>query len=167
MIILAVQEIALEQSHLGTVGTVGAMKVHPGAMNVVPGLVEMWVDIRGTNHESIIEALQDIKDAISTIAEGEDTPVAIEVLSSDKPVLMDDHIKGVIEDACRQVGVSYKRMPSGAGHDAMNMAHITAAGMIFIPCRGGISHNPEEFADTEDIVAGVDVLTETLYRLAK
>ncbi|WP_312524466.1 Zn-dependent hydrolase [Anaerospora sp.] len=167
MIILAVQEIALEQSHLGTVGTVGAMKVHPGAMNVVPGLVEMWVDIRGTNHESIIEALQDIKDAISTIAEGQDTPVAIEVLSSDKPVLMDDHIKGMIEDACRQVGVSYKRMPSGAGHDAMNMAHITAAGMIFIPCRGGISHNPEEFADTEDIVAGVDVLTETLYRLAK
>lgn len=167
MIILAVQEIALEQSHLGTVGTVGAMKVHPGAMNVVPGLVEMWVDIRGINHESIIEALQDIKDAISTIAEGQDTPVAIEVLSSDKPVVMDDHIKGMIEEACRQVGVSYKRMPSGAGHDAMNMAHITAAGMIFIPCRSGISHNPEEYAHIEDIVAGVDVLTETLYRLAK
>lgn len=167
MIVLAVQEIALEQSHLGTVGTVGAMKVHPGVMNVVPGLVEMWVDIRGINHESIIEALQDIKDAISTIAEGQDTPVAIEVLSSDKPVLMDDTVKDSIEEACRRSGISYKRMPSGAGHDAMNMAHITSAGMIFIPCRSGISHNPEEHAQGEDIMAGIKVLTETLYQLAK
>ncbi|WP_312423724.1 Zn-dependent hydrolase [Anaerospora hongkongensis] len=167
MIVLAVQEIAMEQSHLGTVGTVGAMKVHPGVMNVVPGLVEMWVDIRGINHESIIEAMQDIKDAISTIAEGQDTPVSIEVLSSDKPVFMDDHIKGIIEESSRRLGISYKRMPSGAGHDAMNMAQLTAAGMIFIPCRNGISHNPEEYTQLEDIAAGVEVLTETLYQLAK
>lgn len=167
MIVLAVQEIAMEQSHLGTVGTVGALKVHPGVMNVVPGLVEMWVDIRGIDHNSIIETLQEVKDAVSTIAEGQDTPVAIEVLSSDKPVHMDEGVKTIIEEACQATGVSYKRMPSGAGHDAMNMTILTPSGMIFIPCRGGISHNPEEYAEMNHIMNGINVLTETLYRLAK
>lgn len=167
MIILAVQEIATEQAHLGTVGTVGALQVHPGVMNVVPGLVEMWVDIRGINHESIIETLQEIKDAISTIAEGQDTPIAIEVLSSDKPVSMDETVKSIIEDACRTTGKSYRRMPSGAGHDAMNMVTLAPSGMIFIPCRDGNSHNPDEYAELEDIMSGIEVLTETLFQLAK
>ncbi len=167
MVVLAVQEIATEQAHLGTVGTVGVLKVHPGAMNVVPGLVEMWVDIRGIDHDSIIETLQEVKDAVSTIAEEQDTPVAIEVLSSDKPVHMSENVKTVIEEACRKSGFSYRRMPSGAGHDAMNMTVLTSAGMIFIPCKEGISHNPEEHAEIDDIMAGITVLTETLYQLAK
>lgn len=167
MIILAVQEIAMEQAHLGTVGTVGALQVHPGVMNVVPGLVEMWVDIRGINHESIIETLQEVKDAISTIAEGQDTPVAIEVLSSDKPVNMDEAVKCTIEQVCRSSGKTYRRMPSGAGHDAMNMAAVASAGMIFIPCREGNSHNPDEYVELTDIMVGIEVLTETLYQLAK
>ena len=167
MIILAVQEVALEQAYLGTVGTVGAMKVHPGVMNVVPGLVEMWVDIRGIDHDSIIDTLQDIKDAISSIAEEQETPVAMDILSSDKPVHMDESIKAIIEQACQSAGLSYKKMPSGAGHDAMNMAYITPAGMIFIPCRNGISHNTEEHTSIDQIMAGIDVLTETLYQLAK
>lgn len=167
MIVLAVQEIATEQAHLGTVGTVGALKVHPGVMNVVPGLVEMWVDIRGIHHDSIIETLQEVKDAVSTIAEEQDTPVAIEVLSSDKPVHMAENVKSVIEGACQKLALSYRRMPSGAGHDAMNMATLTPTGMIFIPCREGISHNPEEHADMDDIIAGIEVLTETMYQLAK
>lgn len=167
MIVLAVQEIALEQAHLGTVGTVGALKVHPGVMNVVPGLVEMWVDIRGINHESIIEALQDIKDAVSTIADTQETPVSIEVLSSDKPVQMSEQIKEVLEEACQTLDVKYKRMPSGAGHDAMNMVHLAPTGMIFIPCRRGISHNPAEHADLDHIMTGIEVLADALYRLAK
>jgi len=64
------------------------------------------------------------------------------------------------------LGYAFQRMPSGAGHDAMNMARIAPAGMIFIPCRGGISHNPDEYASPEDIVRGMDVLTETLAVLA-
>lgn len=167
MIVLAVQEIALEQSHHGTVGTVGNLKVHPGVMNVVPGLVEMWVDIRGVSHESIIECLQDIKDAISTIAEGQETPVAIDILVSDKPVQMHDDIRSVITDAAKACGISYQNMHSGAGHDAMNIAAIAPTGMIFIPCRRGISHNPEEYAEPSDIRTGADVLAETLYRLAR
>ncbi|MDU4960586.1 MAG: Zn-dependent hydrolase [Sporomusaceae bacterium] len=167
MIVLAIQEIALEQSRHGTVGTVGNLKVHPGVMNVVPGLVEMWVDIRGVNHGSIIECLQDVKDAISTIAEGQGTPVAIDILTSDKPVELDEGVRSVITEAARTCGASYQDIHSGAGHDAMNMASLAPTGMIFIPCRQGISHNPEEFAAPEDIQTGADVLTETLYQLAK
>lgn len=167
MIVLAVQEIASEHSNKGTVGTVGQLKVHPGAMNVVPGMVELWVDIRGVDHDSIIETLQDIKDAISTIAEGQETPVAIDVLSSDKPVILNSNVTQAIEASCRRLGITHKHMNSGAGHDAMNMARLAPTGMIFIPCRSGISHNPDEFAAAEDIMAGVEVLADVLYDLAK
>jgi N-carbamoyl-L-amino-acid hydrolase len=166
-IVLAIQEIALEQSRYGTVGTVGNLKVHPGVMNVVPGLVEMWVDIRGVNHASIIECLQDVKDAISTIAEEQETPVAIDILTSDKPVELHEEVRTVITEAAKACGASYQDIHSGAGHDAMNIALLAPTGMIFIPCRQGISHNPEEYAEPEDIQTGADVLAETLYRLAK
>jgi N-carbamoyl-L-amino-acid hydrolase len=137
MIILAVQEIALEQHHRGTVGTVGIIRNHPNVMNVIPGRVELGVDIRGVDHDSIIETIQDLKDAVSTIADGQETPVAIEVVTADKPVPMNADIIKIIETACRQNNIPYRLMNSGAGHDAMNMAAITATGMIFIPCRAG------------------------------
>lgn len=167
MIILAVQEIALEHHHRGTVGTVGVIKNHPNVMNVIPGRVELGVDIRGVDYDSVVETIQEIKDAVSTIADGQETPVAIDVLASDKPVPLSREIAEAIEDACRKHGLSYKRMNSGAGHDAMNMADIAAAGMIFIPCREGLSHNPGEEADPDDIMKGIDVLATTLHGLAK
>lgn len=167
MIILAVQEIAMEQHHRGTVGTVGVIRNHPNVMNVIPGRVEMGVDIRGVDHDSIIETIQDIKDAVSTIADGQETPVAIEVVTADKPVPMNADIIQTIETVCRQLNMPYRLMNSGAGHDAMNMAAIAPTGMIFIPCRGGISHNPEEEADAADIMKGIDVLTTTIRQLTK
>jgi N-carbamoyl-L-amino-acid hydrolase len=90
----------------------------------------------------------------------------VDTLASDTPVPMDPAVVAAIEAACRRLGVPYQRMPSGAGHDAMNMARIAPAGMIFIPCRGGVSHNPDEYAAPADIVRGIDVLTETLATLA-
>lgn len=167
MIILAVNEIALEQADRGVVGTVGALKVYPGAMNVVPGLVEMLLDIRGMNHTSIIKCLQEIKDAVSEIAERQNTGVAIEILSSERPASLDGELVERIAGICRQQGIQYQHMNSGAGHDAMNMARITKAGLILIPCKAGVSHNPDEYASPEDIQKGIDVLTETLYQLAK
>ncbi|MDR3591341.1 MAG: Zn-dependent hydrolase [Negativicutes bacterium] len=167
MIILAVQEIALEESYRGTVGTVGIVKVHPNVMNVVPGRVELGVDIRGVDHESIIDTIQEIKDAVSTIADGQETPVSIVVLTSEKPVPLHSEIVDTIEDACRTLSLSCRRMNSGAGHDAMNMAYIAPTGMIFIPCRAGISHNPDEYAAPDDIMNGIAVLTETLQQLAR
>jgi len=166
-IILAIQEIGLDQSSRGTVTTVGVLKVHPGSINVVPGLVEMMVDLRGVNQESIIECLQDIKDAISTIAEQQDIVVAIEMLSAEKPVDMNPEISELIEKSCIDIGASYQMIHSRAGHDAMNMSRLAPTGMIFVPSKNGISHNPDEYTHYDDIMIGIDVLAETLYQLAK
>lgn len=166
-IILAVREVALSRYGEGTVGTVGNIKVNPGVMNVIPGLAEMWVDIRGVDHDSIVETVQELKDEISIIAEAEGTTVAIEVLTSDKPVRLHQSVSAAVEQACKDLKVSYRRMNSGAGHDAMHMAALCPTGMIFIPCARGISHNPEEFAAPDDIMTGIDVLTRTLRSLAE
>ncbi len=166
-IVLAVREVALSRYGDGTVGTVGNLKVHPGVMNVIPGIAEMWVDIRGVDHESIVETLQELKDEISIIAEAEGTTVSIEVMTSDKPVRLNPMVINMVETACKDLKVSYKRMNSGAGHDTMYMAALAPAGMIFIPCANGISHNPEESASPADIMTGIDVLTRTLRALAE
>jgi N-carbamoyl-L-amino-acid hydrolase len=166
-VVLAVQAAARREAAHGTVGTVGVLKTHPGAINVIPGLVEMMVDIRGIDGPSIGRAVADVRAEMARIADANRTPVAVETLAADQPVPMDPAVVGTIEGVCRRLGIRYRRIPSGAGHDAMNMARIAPAGMIFIPCRGGISHNPDEYASPEDILAGVDVLTETLYDLAR
>jgi N-carbamoyl-L-amino-acid hydrolase len=167
MIVLAIQEIGLEQSSYGTVATVGMLKVHPGSINVIPGMVEMHVDIRGIDHESIIECLQDIKDAVSAIAEEQETGVSIVMLSAEKPVKMNKEIMSLIKKVCNEKNVPYQFLHSRAGHDAMNLSRLAPTGMIFVPSKDGISHNPEEYTKDDDIMAGINILTETLYQLAK
>jgi N-carbamoyl-L-amino-acid hydrolase len=165
-VVLAVQDEAAKRGERRIVGTVGVMKVHPGAMNVVPGRVEMWVDIRGIDAEDVAATARAVREAAARIADREGTRIRLETLSTDTPVPMDPDVLQTIEAACRRAGVAYRRMPSGAGHDAMNMAKLAPAGMIFIPCRRGVSHNPDEYAAPEDILTGIDVLTETLATLA-
>lgn len=167
MIVLAIHEIGAEQSKYGTVTTVGMLNVYPGAINVIPGVVEMWVDIRGVNHESIIECLQDIKDAISTIAEGQEIGVSIMLLSAEKPVNMNKDIMSLIKKVCVEKKVPHQVIHSRAGHDAMNLSYLAPAGMIFVPSQNGVSHNGEEHTAIDEIMSGIDVLTETLFQLAK
>jgi len=165
-LVLAVEEEARKRAERRIVGTVGILKVSPGALNVVPGRAELWVDIRGIDETSLVETAAAVRITAEGIAAREGTLVTVDTLASDTPVPMDPVVVAAIEAACRRLGVPYQRMPSGAGHDAMNMARIAPAGMIFIPCRGGISHNPDEYAAPADIVRGMDVLTETLATLA-
>ena len=164
-LVLAIRNIANDHAEDDIVATVGNLKVYPGAMNVVPGKAELWVDLRGTDYEYIVESLQEIKDAALSIAEDYETPVTIEMLSADKPVAMDEELVAVAEKAAEEVGVEWMRSVSGAGHDAMNMAKITPAGMLFVRSRDGVSHHPDEYAAPEDIEAGVQVLTVMLRRL--
>lgn len=166
-LVLAVEAEATMRAAHRVVGTVGIARVHPGALNVVPGRVELWVDIRGIDEGSLVETAGAVTKAAERIAAREGTRVTVETLASDTPVPMDPVIIAAIEAACQRLGVPYQRMPSGAGHDAMNMARIAPAGMIFIPCRDGVSHNPDEYAAPADIVRGMDVLTETLAVLAR
>lgn len=165
-IVLAVREEAAKRAERRIVGTVAVMKVQPGAINVVPGRVEMWVDLRGIDAETLAVA-QAVRDAAGAIALRERTELHIETLSAETPVPMNAAVVGTIEAACQRLGVAFRRMPSGAGHDAMNLAKIAPAGMIFIPCRAGVSHNPAEHASVDAICTGIDVLTETLRNLAQ
>lgn len=167
LIVLAIRNIAAEYEYKSAIGTVTILKTRPGAINVIPGKVEMWVDIRGTEHESIVEMLQEIKDAVSSIADDNDTAVAIEVLASEKPVSLSQNLNQIIETVCSKLRLSSLRLDSRAGHDAMNIAYVAPAGLIFVPCKDGVSHNENEYINPKDIEAGLDVLTETLYQLAK
>src|SRR5699024_1766724 len=89
------------------------------------------------------------------------------MLMDDRPVPLDETVIASIEKTCDDMGVAYRKMPSGAGHDAMNMATICPTGLIFIPCRDGLSHHKEEYADIKDILIGCDVLEKELIKWAR
>ncbi len=165
-LVLAVRAVGNAYARQEIVATVGNLTVSPGAMNVVPGKVELWIDLRGTDRAVMDEAQEAVRKAAEGIAAVNRTPVTFNPLGAEDPVTMTPRIISLMESVCRDRGIPSMPIVSGAGHDTMNMADITDVGMVFIRCKDGLSHNPGEHASIEDIMAGLDVLTETLYRLA-
>ncbi|MHC1760047.1 MAG: Zn-dependent hydrolase [Negativicutes bacterium] len=163
-IVAAVREHAAASE--GVVGTVGMLKASPNAMNVVPGFAEMWIDVRGINHESVTKVIEQIKASAARYAAAEGTTLEIDVISSARAVHLDDNLMKIVADACEKLKVSYIRMIGGGGHDSQNIAKIVPTSVMHIPCRNGASHTPEEYAKMEDIMAGIDVLTEVMAKLA-
>ena len=148
------------------VGTVGAMKIEPGVINAVPGRAELSIDIRSTSAPAKDKVARLVKQRGAAIAR--DRGIAIEVLNirAEEPVPLDKRLLRITRQLCDEKAIDYEIMPSGAGHDAMQMAKITPAGMIFIPSRRGISHNPLEWTDPDDIALGAQLLMETMIRVA-
>ncbi len=165
-IILGIEEIASMQEELPVVGTVGVVEVMPGAMNVIPGAVKLGVDIRSISKVARNSVVTLVKEFIDITAEKRGLSYTIETIAQDHPVEMHPAMIREIEEAIKSVGVEYMTMPSGAGHDAMHWAEAIPTGMIFIPCRDGISHNPAEFAEMDDIVTGAEVLDKVLRKLS-
>lgn len=165
--ILAIETAAIREKEHGTVGTVGIVEVDPGSINVVPGAVTLWVDVRGVEPESIQRTLKEIRQAAQGTARTDGLTIKEELLTSDSPVALDATMAAQTEAICQEQDKSFLHMNSGAGHDAMHMPAICPTTMLFIPCKGGISHNPEEFAENEDICAGIEVMAEILKREAK
>ncbi|WP_405378280.1 M20 family metallo-hydrolase [Phascolarctobacterium sp.] len=165
-LILAVNEAATDEKENGVVGTVGVVDVEPGSINVVPGAVTLWVDVRGVEQESINRTLRAIEEQAENIAVLDRVGVQIEMLTADTPVALDGALAAQTEAICKELGYSSLVMNSGAGHDAMHMAKIAPTTMVFIPCRGGISHNPAEYAAPEEIARGVEVLAHILLQEA-
>lgn len=166
-LILAVEVAAVREREYGTVGTVGIVEVDPGSINVVPGQVTLWVDVRGVDRESIVRTLKQIRQVVRETARTDGVEIKEEPLTADDPVALDAGLATQSEAICREQDRSYLHMNSGAGHDAMHMAGICPATMLFIPCKGGISHNPAEYAKNEDICAVIEVLAEILKREAE
>ena len=166
-IVLAVRTVANRFSRQQIVGTVGNLVVRPGAMNVVPGEVELWIDLRGTNRAVMDEAQAAIEAAVQGIAAAHGTPTKLKQLSADNPVAMTPEVIATLEASAKALEIPSMRIVSGAGHDTMNIAEITDVGMIFIRNTDGLSHHPEEHASIDDIMQGLDLLTETMYQMAK
>lgn len=165
-LVLAVEDAATEEKGFGTVGTVGVVELDPGSINVVPGKATLWVDVRGVLGESIKRCVDEIVQCANAVAVNDRVGVDIEMLTSDKPVALSDVLAKQSEAICKEKGFSFLHMNSGAGHDAMHMAKLCPTTMLFIPCKGGISHNPAEYAKNEDICRAVEVLAEILKREA-
>jgi N-carbamoyl-L-amino-acid hydrolase len=164
--VLAVESAALGTGEVDTVATVGTCEVHPGAVNSIPSRVRIEVDIRdidGARRDAVIE---DIRRAIAGIGARRNVSAGVEMVNADPPAACADEIVKAIERACGEESVSHTRMVSRAYHDSLFMARICPVGMIFIPCRGGVSHRPDEYAAPKAMDAGVRVLARTLADLA-
>jgi N-carbamoyl-L-amino-acid hydrolase len=154
---------AIKQTPGNQVGTVGRILAEPGAPNVIPGKVVMSLEIRDLSEAVIISMYQQITQAAEEIAAHNGTTITFHSIDVDaRPALTDERIRTLIERAAGQLGLSSRRMPSGAGHDAQDIAKVAPVGMIFVPSIGGISHSPKEFTPAQDMANGADVLLQTL-----
>jgi len=141
------------------VGTVGRIQAFPGATNVVPGRVECTVELRDLDSDKLGQLMTEIRDEAARIGKMNGTTFTFRTSSTDhKAALSDPQVRGFIGQAAKALGFTTKLMPSGAGHDAQNMARIGPMGMIFIPSVGGISHSPKEYSAPKDIENGVNTL---------
>lgn len=158
-IVLAVEKIGRREARrCESVATVGVIQNSPNALNVVPGAVELGIDLRGSDLDSLGRMERDTLDAAREICARRGIALAPSKLSELDPVSMDEGIQRGLMAAAEKLGISCRNMPSGAGHDAMAFAPLFPTGMVFIPCEKGISHNPRESTSLESILDGADVL---------
>ena len=148
------------------VGTVGAVKVEPGVINAIPGKAELQVDVRSITSASKRKVAGLIRKRARQIARERGVKAEILTIRDEEPVAMHPRVIALIRGMCEERGVPFEVMPSGAGHDAMQMARIAPTGMIFIPSTNGVSHNPTEWTDPKDICLGTQLLVEALLKAA-
>lgn len=150
------------------VATVGQISVDPGAHNVIPGNAVLSLEIRDLSMDKIEALFTSIDKQTDEIEKSTGTSIRFRKLDlSAAPAIMDGNIKKIIASSAEKLGLSSMMMPSGAGHDAQEIARIAPAGMIFVPSEKGVSHSPEEFTKKEDITNGVNVLLHTVLSLDK
>ena len=165
-IVLSLEKHALATGAIDTVATVGTCDVFPGAVNSVPSQVTLQVDIRDINPARRESVMQAVRTDVQEVAARRDVRVAEALVNADQPALCSPHIIQVIDKICQAHGLQPKHMVSRAYHDSLFMAQVAPIAMIFIPCRGGVSHRPDEYAKPEDIANGTHVLAAALAQLA-
>ena len=166
-LVRAVRDIADRRPDGEMVGNVGRISVRPGAINVVPGEVELTGELRGTDKAVLEQAFEDLLAAGEGIGRTHGTPVTFRVSERGVPVPMNRELRDLLGDVTDELGIPCATLPSGAGHDSQNMASFAPTAMLFVRSRDGLSHHPLEYASPEDLEKALDVLTETLYRLAR
>jgi ureidoglycolate amidohydrolase len=165
-LILSVEKHTIATGAIDTVATVGTCDVHPGAVNSVPSRVVLQLDIRDTDpgrREAVMEA---VRRDCEELRQRRKVTITEELVNADAPAQSSPPTVELLEHICNEQGIRYKKMVSRAYHDSLFMASLTPIAMIFIPCRNGVSHRPDEFAKPEDIALGTQVLAQALAKLA-
>ena len=164
-IIIAANKFA--KSKKTAVATVGYVHAKPGVLNVVPGEARLGVDLRDIDKASLEELNLELRNFVGELSRELKFSYEIRELSSDEPVKLSKHAINLLEDEAKKLGIKTLTLPSGAGHDAMNLTKLASSvGMLFIPCVDGISHNTKEAINFKDAVAATKILTNALIRLS-
>ena len=166
-LVLALESAARKSGAVDTVATVGICEVFPGAVNSIPSRVRLSADIRDTDLKRRDDVVQKIESAVMVIAEKRQVSVRTELVNADSPALCAPQVVGALSEACRKHNLKFVPMVSRAYHDSLFMSRIAPSAMLFVPCRNGYSHRPDEYASPEDIARGTLVLAETLAELSR
>jgi ureidoglycolate amidohydrolase len=165
-LILAAESAARSSGAVDTVATVGICDVFPGAVNSIPSRVTLSVDVRDTDQARRDAVLAALERAFESVGARRQVSVRSETLNADAPADCDPGVVAALSDSCRERGLKFLTMVSRAYHDSLFLSRVAPTGMLFIPCRNGYSHRPDEYASPEDIARGTLVLAETLARLS-
>ena len=165
-LILAIENAARTSGAIDTVATVGICDVFPGAVNSIPSRVRLSVDIRDTDLERRDEVVRTMETVCDSISRKRQVSIRRELVNADAPADCAPAIIEALSQSCRKHALSFLPMVSRAYHDSLFIARIAPVAMLFIPCRNGYSHRPDEYAAPDDIVRGTLVLAETLAALS-
>jgi amidase, hydantoinase/carbamoylase family len=165
-LILAVESAARASKAPDTVATVGICEVFPGAINSIPSRARLSLDVRDTDVARRDSVMQKIALAAETIGSERGVFIRTDLLNADAPADCSALVTEALAASCRVHNFAFLPMVSRAYHDSLFMSRIAPTAMLFIPCRNGYSHRPDEYASPEDIARGSLVLAETLARLA-
>jgi ureidoglycolate amidohydrolase len=165
-LILSIEKHTLATHAIDTVATVGTCDVHPGAVNSVPSRVILQLDIRDTDPARRESVMQAVRRDIEELRRRRSVIITEQLINADAPAQSSPHIVNLLEEICNDHGILHKKMVSRAYHDSLFMARIAPIAMIFIPCRNGVSHRPDEYATPSDTTLGVEVLASVLAKLA-
>lgn len=153
---------ALCRARPGVVGTVGRLSVEPNAANVVPGKVEFLAEVRSIHSRTIEEVMGEFMQRTEALAVKRGLEAMADSVTSSPPVQIEPSVLEVVQAACEATAPPTLRLPSGAGHDANQMAQIAPVGMLFVPSKNGLSHCPEEWTKKKDVIKGVEALIRTV-----
>ena len=169
LVVAAMFVIAVEQearAREGLVATVGKLEVQPAAANVIPGRVELSLDVRHADDSVRLEACRRMLSDAHGLAEGRGVAVDVRPLSENSAVACAPRLVSLLTRAVEDCGQVEIQIPSGAGHDGVAMSSLTDVGMLFVRCKGGVSHHPAESVATQDVAVAIDVLSRFLELIA-
>ena len=166
-IALAVESTAKATRSVDSVATTGVCNVFPGAVNSIPSRAVLEIDVRDIDLARRDGMLGAIRAACETVAAKRQVRVEVELINADAPAQASPLVTEALTASCQALGIGFMPMVSRAYHDSLFMSRIAPTGMLFIPCRNGVSHRPDEYAAPEDIKRGVQVLASVLAQLAQ